>query len=362
MNLLMVTRKVDMDDDRVGFVYRLIQCLSGHVSNLGVICLERGRTDLPANVQIFSMGKEKGYGRLKEFFNYQRALLTLAPESEVIFGHMNPIYTILAAPWAKLLHRKLVMWYAHGYVSNQLQVAHYLADQVVTSTPRGFGLASQKVKTIGQCIDTDLFYPAPEKRPEPYINLLSVSRLSPTKNIDLILKALDVLIHQFNYKNLRLNIVGAPATTEQNAYLKMLLDLTKELKLEKFVNFVGAVNYQKTVEFYQSSHVFVNMSNTGSLDKAILEAMSGGCLPISCNQAFTEWISEEELNIFTTPEDDYNSLALNLSFLVKLEAARRMALENQVRQLVVDNHNIEDFINRLYRVFENDQTSSAVSR
>jgi glycosyltransferase involved in cell wall biosynthesis len=179
MNVLMVTQRLDMDDDVLGFVHGFIKCLSNKVAGLGIICLEQGRTDLPAKVKIFSMGKEQGRGRLGRFINYQRAMAHLAPKAQVIFGHMNPVYTILAAPWAKLFRRKMVMWYAHGYVGNRLKLAHWLADSVVTATSAGFRIPSHKVRVIGQCIDTNRFYPSPQKRPKGCFKLLSLGRISP---------------------------------------------------------------------------------------------------------------------------------------------------------------------------------------
>lgn len=354
MNLLMVTRRVDVDDDRVGYTHRLINCLAKRVAGLGVICLERGRVELPPEVRLFSMGKEKGYGRLREFMNYQRALAVLAPKADVIFGHMNPIYTILAAPWAKLFRRKLVMWYAHGHVSRQLKLAHLFVDKVVTPTPESFRLPSRKLQVIGHAIDTRLFHPAPEQQPtNGTINLLSVSRLSPVKDIECILQALYTLIHQHNISKLHLRIVGGPGTPKQVEYVEMLRGMANDLGLDDKVSFVGAVGYQETVRFYQSAHLFLSMSRTGSLDKSNLEAMACGCLPLSCNQAQAAWMNREGFGLLNTPEGDAQALAQNMCRLLEMEPAKRQVMQEKVRRMVVKEHDVEDFVERLCRVFEN---------
>ncbi len=353
MNLLMVTRRVDIDDERVGFVHRLIERLAERVDELGVICLECGRIELPARVRVFSMGKEKGNRRFTEFMNYQRALAAMLPRAEVIFGHMNPIYTILAAPWSKLMRRKLVMWYAHGSVSHRLRLAHFLADEVATSTPEGFRLPSRKLRIIGQCIDTQLFHPAAERRPQERINLLSLGRLSPVKNVECILQAMYILIHKWNISHVHLQIAGSPATPEQADYSRMLQDMVTELGLNERVSFIGPVNYRKTVDFYQSAHIFINQSNTGSLDKAILEAMACGCLPLSCNQAYVAWTTGHHLRMLNTHDNNPQTLADGITRLIKLEPDKRRALEMRVRQLVVDEHNMEVFLDRLLGVFKN---------
>ena len=72
MKLLMITRKVDKDDGLAGFTYNWIKKLAGQVEFLYVMCLEKGNiSGLPTNVEVYSLGKEKGKNRFKEFINFQ---------------------------------------------------------------------------------------------------------------------------------------------------------------------------------------------------------------------------------------------------------------------------------------------------
>ncbi len=351
MNLLMVTRRVDMDDDVVGYAHGLINCLAKKVAWLGVICLERGHVELPVKVQLFSMGKEKGYGRLREFMNYQRALAYLAPKADVIFGHMNPVYTILAAPWAKFLRRKLVMWYTHAHVSRQLKLAHLLVDRVVTATKTGFQLPSHKVSIIGHAIDTSLFRPEPKKKANNSIKLLSLGRFSPVKNIECMLKAMQILISDRNINKLTLDVVGGPGTPEHIEYSKMLHRMVSDLGLEKNVSFVGPVTYQNTIGFFRSADIFLHLTPY-SLDKALLEAMACGCLPISCNQAYTNWVSDLGLDMLAVSNGNPRALAQKIVQLSEAKPIQRHAMQDKVRRLVVEKHDLEGFVERLCRVFE----------
>lgn len=65
MRLLIVTQKVDRDDDLLGFFHQWICEFAKHCDFVTVICLEKGEYALPANVRILSLGKER-CGKLEE--------------------------------------------------------------------------------------------------------------------------------------------------------------------------------------------------------------------------------------------------------------------------------------------------------
>ncbi|MEK7522407.1 MAG: glycosyltransferase, partial [Patescibacteria group bacterium] len=62
---------------------------------------------------------------------------------------------------------------------------------------------------------------------------------------------------------------------------------------EGIIEFVGPIPNKNIVEFYQSGDLFVNLSDTGSLDKAVLEAMACGLKVLTSNEAFKNIVPEE---------------------------------------------------------------------
>ena len=54
MKLLMITRKVDKDDDRAGFICGWIKKISQRVEKLTVICLEKGNLSGLKGITIYS--------------------------------------------------------------------------------------------------------------------------------------------------------------------------------------------------------------------------------------------------------------------------------------------------------------------
>ncbi len=57
MKLLILTQKVDVDDDVLGFMHGWIAEFAKSCEQVIVICLQRGRYEFPKNVKVLSLGK-----------------------------------------------------------------------------------------------------------------------------------------------------------------------------------------------------------------------------------------------------------------------------------------------------------------
>ncbi len=103
------------------------------------------------------------------------------------------------------------------------------------------------------------------------IKLLTVARILPRKGIKYLIFALDKVIRQHKFKNVKLIIVG-PDCGE----LKNIKDITKQLKLENNVVIVGAMPYHQVKDFLGICDIFVLPSLYEGLPLALLEAMAAG--------------------------------------------------------------------------------------
>lgn len=336
MKLLFITRKVDKDDGLAGFTYNWLNHFAAQVDKLVVICLEKGNADgLPSNVDIYSLGKEKGKNRLLEFFRFQKLAAHLVPQVDAIFSHQNPEYGILIAPWAKLFHKKLIAWYAHGGVSTRLKMLEKLADKIVTSTESGFRLESNKKIVLHQGIDTKQFnYLATFSANQ--IVLLSISRISVTKNIEQMINLLPILQAKTK-KEVVLNIIGQATLDKEQKYLAELKTLVKAKNLENKVNFCGSIANRETPKYYHQADVFLNFSQTGSLDKTILEAMSCGTWVLSNNIAAQGVLSDQQ--IFS--HLDLEALSEKIIQYVNLADTQKEVLVAPARKVVESKHSLE---------------------
>src|SRR5690606_6323591 len=202
------------------------------------------------------------------------------------FAHMNTLFVILGAPLLKPQRIPITLWYAHSAVTPRLRLAEKVADRVVTSSLAGFRLPSKKLQVIGQGIDTAVFTPALNPpHSDQSLTIISLSRLAPVKKVEVIIAAVDLLRQRENVPDFRLRILGE-AEPKYAAYKQALMQQTLDRGLSGIIEFVGPVAYDRVVPELQAATVMVNTSQTGSVDKAVIEAMACGLPVVTANEAF----------------------------------------------------------------------------
>ncbi|MFZ3043621.1 MAG: glycosyltransferase [Minisyncoccia bacterium] len=268
MKLLIITQVVDTEDSVLGFFVRWLAEFAKHVESIEVVCLKEGKHSLPANVRVHSLGKphsakaSRGTGaRMKYIFNFYKYIWRLRREYDTVFVHMNPEYIVLGGILWKVLHKRIALWYTHKQVDFKLRVAAILSDSIFTASKESFRLTSTKVHVMGHGIDTDFFSLDPDVTRGT--DVLSAGRLSPTKRHDLIIRAAT------HFPN-DVRIVGEGPERQH------LEHLAEQLSVAPRVHFLGAQNQEQLRKNYRSAGVFAHTSETGSLDKVILEALACG--------------------------------------------------------------------------------------
>jgi glycosyltransferase involved in cell wall biosynthesis len=348
----MITQKVDLDDDLLGFTHTWVNKLAERVAQLHVLALAVGRHALRDDVTLYSMGKEWGAGRLRRFINFNRTVVPLAlgERVDVVFVHMVPLYAILVAPWAKVGRVPMTLWYTHKSVTWRLKLAHRLVDRVVTASLQSFRLPSDKVAVIGHGIDTDFFRPTEGPRPERPFTVLSVGRISPIKDYETLIEAADILLNQWGQRALRFVVVGDVGTPAQVTYRERLLTEVRRRRLTDSFEFVGAVPHQQVVSYYQKADLFVNLSRTDSLDKATLEAMACGVVPVTSNPAFEPLLGTLSARLMFAAGES-RDLAHRMEKLLRFSEVERMVLGRELRAVVVQRHSVRGLMDRLLEVW-----------
>ncbi|MBI2624115.1 glycosyltransferase family 4 protein [Candidatus Parcubacteria bacterium] len=349
----MITRKIDPTDTLAGFTVRWIAALAERVQRLDVICQERRTWVAPSNVRIFSLGKEAGAGKFRQLLGFMRFGWQLTREADGVFCHQNPIYTILAAPWAKMRRRRLVSWYTHKSVDFKLRLMHRLADVVLTASPESFRLPSQKTRVVGHGIDTEEFRPAAdilsERASGRRFRMIAVGRLSPVKRYELPIAALAVMAPE-EREGVTLTIIGDPGLAGQGSYREKLRRLARDRGVEVAVQFLGGVAHDRIVRSYQEADVLVHSSETGSMDKVVLEAMACGLPVVSSSEAFRQMLSPWT-HLLTFEKDNAYELADRLEQLRRMAPEERRELGQALREIVVKEHNLSALADRIISAF-----------
>ena len=344
LRVLAITPRVDPDDDLLGFVHTWMSKLAERVEHLYVLQLWAAPSALPRNTTVYTMGKDGGLNKTQQLARLARIVGTLCLRRRVdaVLAHMGPIFAVCAAPFARAGGQPLAFWYAHGAVSPTLRLAHALVDRVGTSSPAGFRIPSSKVRYTGQGIDTGRFSPPPAEPTDGAI--ISIGRLSPVKDYETLLRALARLAQRGLRPKLR--IVGGTHLPSEARYLASLRGLSDDLGLTGRVTFEPGVPHHAVAPLYQQSAIFASASRTGSLDKAVLEALACARPAITCNEAFQDFFGPER-GCYTFPPGDDEMLAARLEALLRLDPAARRARGLALREQVVAEHGVDHLADEL---------------
>lgn len=331
MKLLIITQVVDTEHPILGFFHRWIVEFANNCEQVIVICLQEGRHNLPKNVRVISLGKEAGVGRLVYVFRFYKHIWQLRHEYDNVFVHMNQIYVILGAAFWYAWGKRVGLWYAHGTVSSTLKLAEKLTNKIFTASVESFRLNSPKLEITGHGIDTVRFSPQIISKD---LDLVTVGRITPAKNLFTLI---DVLEDVQLTHDVSLTIVGAGVTKEEKEYKKKLKKYLAEKGLEEKVNFVGRVSQEELPKILNQSKVFVTTAQNGSLDKAVLEAMSCG-LPV---------VSMAPGNASLPLGDNDVSEPAEMTALIKKVIESKSYLNQDYVDYVVKSHSIKSLIPKI---------------
>ena len=302
-------------------------------------------TVFPENVNVYCPQRKN---KLYYFFNINYLLMINTIRSDVFFCLMYPILTFWASYYARLFQKPIVTWYAHASISEKLKKAHDLSDIVVTSSKDGCRLKSNKIRIIGQAIDTKKFT---EKRNKPlkHTKILYLGRISPVKGLENLIDAANILINENSINTLKFEIVGDILTESDEEYYNNLIKQINEYHLRDYFIFHGSIHYSKVVEFYQNCDIFVNPSYAGSLEKTVLEAMACGKIVITSNEAYYNIFDEEIREKCYFKQGDYNELAEKImSNIFSPSELVRSKLNN----IVINDHSLDAWSDKLINIFK----------
>jgi glycosyltransferase involved in cell wall biosynthesis len=136
------------------------------------------------------------------------------------------------------------------------------------------------------------------------IKLLTVARILPRKGIKYLVLALNKLIKQYKFNNIKLMIIG-PDCGE----LKNIKTLISKLSLESNIVIIGSVSYKQVKDFLGICDIFVLPSLYEGLPLALLEAMAAAKAVIFTDLLCSRYIIKDGENGLLVKPTDIDSLA-----------------------------------------------------
>lgn len=308
MRLLIITQKIDRDDPILGFFHRWLEEFAKHCEQVTVIALGTWEYDLPKNVRVFSLGKElrersdlKNSGprsvleeqlqKVRYVLNFYRLIWCERKNYDIVFVHMNQEYVLLGGLFWKLLGKKIMMWRNHAKGGLATRAAVFLSDVVFCTSTQSFTARFKKTKIMPVGIDTDMF-----KRDETISrtpnSILFLGRISPVKNVDIFIDALNLLDERGI--DFIAGVYGDSLEKDREYYVNIRKQSARLEQRGKITFHNGIPNTQAPM-IYNQYEVFVNATGAGSFDKTILEAAACECLVVVSNQSLKDMSSEQLL-------------------------------------------------------------------
>jgi len=346
LNLLVFNLVVDADHSALGHTTAWVNGLARRCDHVSVITMYAGRLAVDDNVTVHSLGKELGRSEPRRLIEFYRLLARVLRERRIdaCFAHMAPTFALLFAPVAKARRVPMLLWYAHPVVRPLLRLATAVVDGCVTATPESFRVPTKKLLVIGHGIDTERFAPPLQPGPSYETTAISVGRLTARKRLRELVEAVALLERQRGL-GVRLELIGGPLTPEDDGYAVALRRRVSSLAVDRLVSFRGPVPFSAMPAEYHRGALSVNLSD-GAMDKAILESMASGCIPVSRNPAFTALAHAHGLESLV-PGPGPDGLAGCIAAALERPLAERDALRAKLRRIVVEEHSLETLSDRL---------------
>ena len=342
MRILIITQKVDLNDPFLGFFHQWIEEFSKYYESVLIICLEKGKFQLPTNVKVISLGKEKGISRVKYIANFYKNIWQERKNYDLVFVHMNPIYVCLGGFFWRIMGKKIGLWYTHKNVDLKLRIAEFFANDIFTAAEESFNLKSKKVHIVGHGIELDKFKCDGIEKSRIF-QIVHVGRITPIKSCETLIEASKLLKNKMSIP-FKVVFVGSTANVGDDRYSNKLKEMVRSLNLEENVEFVGSVSNKDVKKYYCESNVSVNMTPTGGIDKSVVESMACGVPAIVSNKAFEKYLHPYEKEL-VFEYNDAKFLAEKIENL--FDNAKRMEISNFVGKVVNESFDLKKLIRKI---------------
>lgn len=338
MRILFVTQALDLDDPVLSTYHDWAAALVDRVESMEAVCLKEGRHELPQNVRVHSLGKEKGRQHgLRYALRFLALSWSLRNEYDAVLVHMNQEYVLISGWLWKLLGKRIYLWRNHYAGSVLTDAAAAFCTKIFSTSVHSY--TARYAKTVRMPVGVNLErFQRPTSGARVPRSILFFARMSPSKRPELLISALAIL--KDRNVPFTASFYGSPLP-EDASYYESLKRMVVEQGLSGSVSFHPGVVNEETPAIFQAHEIFVNCSKSGMYDKMLFEAAASGCMVLAVSEDLKSEGGEEYWF-----EDDAVGLADAL--MINIEATRD-DLEAKTKHLgaVAASHGIDALFDTL---------------
>lgn len=175
-----------------------------------------------------------------------------------------------------------------------------------------------------------------DKTGEDVFQVITTSRLEPQKGLADLIRGVALLKRKYQ-KPFQLIIIGEGKLSGK------LRRLTKKMKLEKEITFLGQVDYKNIPHYLAKADVFIRPSLSEGLGNSFLEAMAAG-LPVIGTPVggIVDFLKDKQTGLFCQPNNP-QSIADSLFLLLTNKQLRQYIAENG-RKLVEEKYKWDNIV------------------
>lgn len=295
---------------------------------------------LPRYFYIDLIEKLRGYEVIEtsnpEFywFAYQSYLAAKKYKARLVYRTSQTVDGFFLFHLTRYILRPFVRK-AYDYAQSLIFTNQQAAERCIRL---GFIDKSRKVIICGHGVDTNIFKPRKGKKHKKTI-LLSVGGLYKIKGHHLIIKALKKIVERgFDSE---LWIVGS------GYYRDFLINLAKNLGLEKNVKFLGSKNREELALIYNQADIFV-LANYQEITPAVSEAMASGLPVVVMECGGREFIIPAEEYGLVSKKFDVDDMADKIELLIKHPSLKKKIAGNG-RKRAIEKFRLEVYADNIYK-------------
>lgn len=180
------------------------------------------------------------------------------------------------------------------------------------------------------------------KRPTDRLNLIYFGRVTPDKNVDVVIKAFNILNEK--YGDVYLHVIGGSGFSK--SYVTEVDELIEASPYKDHITRLGLTPFAEIMEIMQSTHMFVFPSNARceGHSNSLNEAMGQGLIPVVSDYHFNGTIVGDERLLV----DGYDPqcYADKIAYIRENFDMEKLAV--QMRDRVKDNYSFDFVNNRIY--------------
>lgn len=337
MKILVITQAVDVHNTTLGFFTRWLEEFSVRFESVTVVCLYEGEHNLPKNVRVHSLGKEKGNSRLKYITTFFTHIWELRNEYDVVFVHMNQEYIVLGGLLWKILGKEIFFWRNHPYGNMWTRIAVCFSNQVFCTADKSFTARYKKATVMPAGVDTKVFTNDTTVQKEKG-SLLVFGRIAPVKRVE---KAIDITASLLaEGVGVELSVVG-DALPRDHTYVEDLKKRVSGAHIGPQVAFVRGVDFVNAPKTFQNHEISLNFTESGSFDKTVIEALACGTKVLVSNTSMKSLLPEGS---YTTGERD--DILEKIKILLSLDLSAEETYQAEAKKFV-ESHSLSKLMDEL---------------